>query len=329
MAKVINVLIVEGSKPEANMVLQRLFAVGILYEARRVEDKQSYLSAISEQCPDVILADISLPEFDGRIAHELATQLCPDVPFLYLADAATQKAHLLSIVHSDLEQFALAASHDLQEPLRTISLFSKLLSTKYGNALDKQADEYLAFIESAAQHMGALLEDLSIYTQLPVQPRNFEPVDLNEILRHTLNLFQAAIQENHAAVTSGKLPAVLGTGQHLGLVFQHLIDNALQYRGSDPPLVHVDAAKMKDHWIISVKDNGMGFPSQYAKQIFGLFKRLNKRDCKGTGLGLAICKRIVEVHGGEIWADSQQDLGSTFYFSIPRIGINGKDRCLR
>jgi light-regulated signal transduction histidine kinase (bacteriophytochrome) len=318
MGKSVNVLIVEGNKPEAERVLARLAAVGVAYEVRRAENRRAFQAAVAERCPDLILADFSLPGFDGQIASDLAKRLCPNVPFLFLADGdLAEKGHALTILGSDVEQFAYAASHDLQEPLRTISLFSKLLSTRYKGALDLQADEYLKFVESAAQQMGALLEDLSVYIQLPVQPKDFEPVDLNEILRHTLSMFQGAMNESQAAITSGNLPEVQGTAAQLGLVFQHLIGNALKYHGSDPPLIHVDADRAEDQWILSVKDNGIGFPQQYAEQVFGLFKRLNKRDFPGTGLGLAICKRIVDVHGGRMWADSKLDVGSTFYFTIP------------
>jgi light-regulated signal transduction histidine kinase (bacteriophytochrome) len=318
MGKSVNVLIVESDKPEAELLLARLRDVGIPYEVRWVQEQHTFLAAIAEECPDLVVADFALPAFDGQAASALARRLCPDVPFLFLAGGEqAEQSHVLTILSSDLEQFAYAASHDLQEPLRTISLFSKLLSTRYSGALDRQADEYLKFIETAAQQMGALLEDLSIYTQLPVKPQNFEPVDLNEVLRHTLAYHQTAIAESQAAVTCGILPAVHGAGSQLGIVFQHLIGNALKYHGSDPPLVHVDATSSEEQWTISVKDNGIGFPQQYAEQVFGLFKRLNKRDFPGTGLGLAICKRIIEVHGGRMWADSQQDMGSTFYFTMP------------
>lgn len=318
MAKSVDVLIVESNKPAAELVLARLRAAGIPHEVRWVQERNAFLDAITKQCPDLVLADLSFLAFDGELASELAKRICPNVPFLFLAgDELPVQARLLSILSSDLDQFAYAASHDLQEPLRTISLFSRLLSTKYKGVLDGQADEYLKFVETAAQQMGALLEDLSIYTQLPVQPKNFEMVDLNEVLHHTLTQFQSTIAESHAVITCGSLPAVDGVGSQLGLVFQHLIGNALKYHGSDPPLVNVDASSSEEEWTISVKDNGIGFPQQYAKQVFGLFKRLNKRDSPGTGLGLAICRRIVEVHGGRMWAHSGQDLGSTFYFSMP------------
>ena len=318
MGKSVNVLIIDSGKPEAELLLARLRDAGIPHNVQRVQEQGTFLAAIDQACPDLVLADFSLPAFDGIAAAKWAKRLCPDAPFLFVAgDDLAAQSHLLTVLSSDLEQFAYAASHDLQEPLRTVSLFSKLLSTRYKGALDEQADEYLKFIESAAQHMGALLEDLSIYTQLPMQPKNFESVDLNEVLGYTLTYLESKITASHAAVTCGTLPAVQGTGAQLGLVFQHLIGNALKYHGSDPPVVHVDATSSEEQWTISVKDNGIGFSQQYAEQVFGLFRRLNKRDFPGSGLGLPICKRIVEVHGGRIWADSQQDMGSTFYFTMP------------
>jgi signal transduction histidine kinase len=228
-----------------------------------------------------------------------------------------RRARELTVLNADLEQFAYAASHDLREPLRTISLFSRLLTSKYRGALDQQADEYLEFIEAAAKHMSALLEDLLIYTKLPVRYRELETVDLNVALGETLFLFRAVIQESRAVVTSDDLPVVKGNAAQLGLVLQNLISNALKYRGPDPVAVHVTAVQTNGSWVISVKDNGIGFEQNYAEQVFGLFKRLHSRDFPGTGLGLAICKRIVEVHGGRIWAESQPHNGSIFSFSLP------------
>ena len=221
------------------------------------------------------------------------------------------------VLNADLQQFAYAASHDLQEPLRTISLFSKLLSTRYKGALDSQADEYLAYIESAARHMSALLEDLLLYARIPAQERGLQRVDLGSVVDETVFLFQATLDETKSTVTRDALPVVPGNAGQLALVFQNLISNALKYRRAEPPHVHIGAARERDYWIFSVKDNGIGFEQTYAEQIFGLFKRLNNRDFPGTGLGLAICKRIVEGYGGRIWAQSMPQTGSTFYFSIP------------
>jgi signal transduction histidine kinase len=229
----------------------------------------------------------------------------------------TRKARELSVLNADLEQFAYAASHDLQEPLRTISLFASLLAKNYKGRLDTDADEYLGYIEAAAKHMNALLENLLIYARMPVQQRDFQCVDLNAVLNDTLFLFRAAIEESGAVIDRQHLPTVRGHGPQLGLVLQNLISNALKYRGSQPPRITIASERNEKEWVISVSDNGIGFQQKYADQVFGLFKRLNSRDFPGTGLGLAISKRIVEAHRGRIWAVSQENAGSTFYFSIP------------
>ena len=229
----------------------------------------------------------------------------------------TRKARELTVLNEDLQQFAYAASHDLQEPLRTIALFSKLLSTRYKSSLDGQGAEYLGYIEEAARHMSSLLENLLIYARIPAQDRNGEQVDLGQLLDSTLFLFQATLKESKGKVTRGELPTVPCNAAQLELVFQNLISNALKYRGSDPPDVRIEAVEDGDRWMISVRDNGIGFEQTYADQVFGLFKRLNNRDFPGTGLGLAICKRIVEIYGGKIWVESKLGCGSTFFFSLP------------
>lgn len=228
-----------------------------------------------------------------------------------------RKARELMVLNGDLEQFAYAASHDLQEPLRTISIFSKMLATKYRGVLDQQANEYLDYIESAAQHMSALLEDLLRYAKIPIPERNEEETDLNAVLSQTLFLFQVSIAESRGVITHDPLPKIRVNASQMGLVFQNLIGNALKYRSEEPPRIHISSELRNDQWIISVTDNGIGFDQAYSEQIFGLFKRLNRRDSAGTGLGLAICKRVVEVHGGRIWAESGVGNGSVFHFSVP------------
>jgi PAS domain S-box-containing protein len=223
----------------------------------------------------------------------------------------------LKAANADLAQFAYAASHDLQEPLRTVSIFSKLLAKKYKGRLDAEADEFLEYLESAAQHMSALLGDLLTYTRVPADERAFQWTDLNAVLQRTLYLFRTVVEENNAYITQDELPCVFGNDAQLGLVFQNLISNALKYRNSRPPEIHVGVERQQEDWVITVQDNGIGFDQAYAEQIFGLFKRLHKREYSGTGLGLAITKRIIESHGGRIWAKSQPGVGSCFSFTIP------------
>jgi len=334
--------------------------------AKRVDNRADLINTLESECPNVILADYAMPDFDGLSALAIAQEMCPEVPFLFVSgvmgeeiavdtlkrgatdyvlkqrlerlgpavkraldetrqrterkkaqEELARKARELTVLNGDLEQFAYAASHDLQEPLRTISIFSKLLATKYKDAIDSQADEYLGYIESAARHMSALLEDLLRYARIPAQDRHFEETDLGEVLNQTLYLMQIPIAETKAAITFDELPTVLVNGSQMGLVFQNLISNAMKYRREAPPEIHIGCKPEGDLWVISVRDNGIGFEQDYAEQIFGLFKRLNKRGSEGTGLGLAICKRIVEANGGRIWAQSEVGVGSTFSFSLP------------
>lgn len=228
-----------------------------------------------------------------------------------------QKARELIILNSELEQFVYAASHDLREPLRTISIFSDLVARRYSDALDKEAHSYLAFIASAAQHMNNLLEDLLSYAKLPAQERDFGSVDLNEVFSGAMLLFQGLIAETGAVITVEELPAVRGNQSQLSLVAQNLIGNALKYRGSRPPQIQISSSCLEQECIVTVKDNGIGFEPVYAQQIFGLFKRLTRDGSSGTGLGLAICKRVIELHSGRIWAESEPGLGSTFFFALP------------
>jgi signal transduction histidine kinase len=371
MNKAVQILLVEDSKLDAELALAQLTLAGIDHTAEIVEDRAAFAEAIENCDPDLILADYSLPSFTGTEAMELAKELCPDVPFLFVSgvmgeeiaieslkrgatdyvlkrrlerlgpavkraieearqriehrkaqEELSRRVRELTILNADLEQFAYAASHDLQEPLRTISLYSKMMAKGYRGALDKEADQYLEFIETAAQHMSKLLEDLLIYAKLPMQLRDVEMVDLNEVLHETLYLCQAAIAESKAVITHDDLPSVRGKAMHLSLVLQNLVSNALKYRGARTPSIHVGTGRGTDSWLISVKDNGIGFDQSHADQVFGLFKRLDKNSAPGSGLGLAICKRVVETHGGRIWAESRPNLGSTFYFSIPYHAID-------
>ena len=156
-----------------------------------------------------------------------------------------------------------------------------------------------------------------LYTKIPADERRTEPVDLNHVMKNMLFVFKTAIEESGAHITTENLPVVCGHQVQLSLVLQNLISNALKYRGKEQPRIHITSQRKGDEWLICVQDNGIGFDQHYAERIFELFKRLRSREYPGSGLGLAICKRIVELHGGRIWAISQPDHGSRFYFSLP------------
>ncbi len=226
--------------------------------------------------------------------------------------------------NKDLEQFAFSASHDLQEPLRNIAIFSQLLKKQYGNRLDAQADEFLNFIVEGAQHMGSLVSDLLTYTQAAsLEREQVTPVAAGNVFEQVLKGLDRALQERHGTVTSGPLPSVPVKEIHLHQLLQNLIGNALKYcKDDEPPRVHVSAMRQESHWRFSVQDNGIGVAPEHQVQVFGIFKRLHGNGGKysGTGIGLAICEKIVDRYRGRIWMESELGQGSTFHFTLPAAG---------
>jgi signal transduction histidine kinase len=223
---------------------------------------------------------------------------------------------------SDVEQFVFAAGHDLQEPLRTIRVHTQLLAQREGWT-DPVAQALVGYIESGVERMHALVCDLLAYTRLTgEEPAGFERIALDTALDQALGSLQASLDEAGAEVTREPLPTVMAGGMQIAQLFQNLISNAVKYRREDVPLrVHVGAISDGPNWRITVRDNGMGFDPSYSNHIFEAFKRLHGTGTPGTGLGLAICRRIVEAHGGTIWAESRPGQGSEFHFTLPALAM--------
>ena len=220
--------------------------------------------------------------------------------------------------NKELAQFAYVASHDLQEPLRMVSSYTQLLSRRYKGKLDSDADEFIAFAVDGASRMQTLINDLLAYSRVGTRRQEFEPTECEAAFDQALANLKTAIEECHAVVTRDPLPTVLADRMQIGQLFQNLIGNAVKYRGTEPPQVHVSAKRSGSEWVFSVRDNGIGIDPQFAERIFVVFQRLHTRDeYPGTGIGLAICKRIVERHGGRIWVESEIGRGCTFYFTLP------------
>lgn len=225
----------------------------------------------------------------------------------------------LSRSNQDLTQFAYVASHDLQEPLRTVASYAGLLARRYQGKLDDQADRYINFVVSGAKRMQALVQDLLTYSRTGTQSLQFERVELEEIIDEVRDSLRLALAEKHAQLSVDDLPAVSADRKKLGQVFQNLIANALKFtKPTTDPQVHVGVRREQSHWLFWVSDNGIGFEAAYAERIFGIFQRLHSVGTyAGTGMGLAICKRVIEAHGGRIWAESVVDVGSKFCFTLP------------
>ena len=221
--------------------------------------------------------------------------------------------------NADLEQFAFSATHDLQEPLRAIKIYSELLTKTCGPAIQGEGQQFLGHLRGGASRMEMLVRDLLSYTKVSQFERPEDYADAGEALNSALANLSSAIQEVEAEITSDPLPSVRLHEAHVQQLFQNLIGNAIKYRSPDMrPRVHVSADRQGNEWVFAISDNGIGIAPDYSETIFGLFKRLHTNDeYSGTGIGLAICRRIVERYNGRIWVESEAGKGSTFRFSIP------------
>jgi PAS domain S-box-containing protein len=228
--------------------------------------------------------------------------------------------------NEDLNQFAYAASHDLQEPLRMVALFSQMLHSSYTGRLDPEADQHISYVVNGAKRMEQLLRDLLAYSQAGSKSEAAaQQVDCGKVMEDVLLNLEVSITQNAASVTWSELPTVPADHVRMVQLFQNLIGNAIKYRGLEPPSIRVSArrwpqsAPSPGSWMFCVEDNGIGIDPDYAQQIFGVFKRLHGNTYPGTGIGLAICQRIVERYGGRIWVESKLGEGSRFCFTMPAL----------
>jgi light-regulated signal transduction histidine kinase (bacteriophytochrome) len=221
--------------------------------------------------------------------------------------------------NQDLEQFAFSATHDLQEPLRSVKIYSELLAKRHGDTVDEEARKFITFVHSGATRMEMLVRDLLAYMQVAKFDAPNETADANEALNGALANLGGAISESGAKISADPLSSLPVHGVHLQQIFQNLIGNAIKYRSSDrQPLVHVGVERQDGHWLFAVTDNGIGIDPEYKENIFGLFKRLHTSDeYSGTGIGLAICQRIVDRYHGRIWVESEPGRGSIFRLKLP------------
>ncbi|WP_343232771.1 ATP-binding protein [Natrinema amylolyticum] len=222
-----------------------------------------------------------------------------------------------------LKQFAYAASHDLQEPLRMVSSYLQLLERRYGDDLDGEAREFIDFAVDGADRMRAMVDDLLAFSRVEASDGEFQTVDCDAVLDHVSEDLQVQIEENDAALSVESLPTVTADSEQLEQLFCNLVSNGIKYNDSERPRVDVTVEERTDHWRFAVADNGIGIDPDRTDRIFEVFKRLHHEDeYTGTGIGLSLCQEIVDNHGGDIWVESEPGDGSTFYITLPKRGPN-------
>ncbi|MGB9979717.1 PAS domain-containing sensor histidine kinase [Methanobacterium sp.] len=264
-----------------------------------------------------------VPEYDDGKIESLLVVSHDVTQRKQLEEELKETVKELKHSNEELQQFAYVASHDLQEPLRTITSFTQLIERRYKNKLDSDADEFIEYIVEAAKRMQSLINDLLNYSRVATMKKEFELTDTEEVLKSALNNLNIAIRENNAQITHENLPEIMADPGQMIQLFQNLIGNAIKFRKPEvPPKIHIKACKDENNneYVFSVQDNGIGMEPQYAERIFTIFQRLHtNEEYDGTGIGLAISKRVVERHDGRIWVESKLGEGSTFYFTIHNI----------
>lgn len=247
----------------------------------------------------------------------------PPMILLALHDVTVEREMRRELERSnrDLERFAYVASHDLQEPLRMVASYTRLLARRYRGRLDERADKYIDYAAGGAERMKKLIQDLLSYSRIGTQGGEAVPTDSGEVLTAVLRDLYLRIRDCEARVTVEPLPTVLADPRQLRQLLQNLVENALKFSGEEAPAVRV-SGRLEGAWaVLSVADEGIGIEPQYFDRIFEIFQRLHAGDARGTGIGLALCKRIVERHGGRIWVESEPGAGATFHFTLPAASL--------
>lgn len=332
----------------------------ILYVNRSFEQHSGYTrQELLGQTPRILKSDVHPPEFykdmwatilrgkiwrsrmtnrrkDGTLYHEEANitpvrnddgqitsfvSVKTDITELLKNQLDLERANTeLKRSNAELEQFAYVASHDLQEPLRSVSSCMQLFEKHYSGKIDARADEFIRHAVGACQRMRDLIDGLLTLSRVQTVNDHLIPTDTAVVLEQVCENLLHAIQTSAARVTHGPLPVVCAHPQMLMHLLQNLIGNALKFCGDRSPVVHVDARREGDAWVFSISDEGIGIEPHHFERIFQLFQRLHTREeYAGTGLGLPICQKIVERHGGRIWVESTPGKGSTFFFTLPAV----------
>jgi signal transduction histidine kinase len=280
---------------------------------------------------DHLPSSMSLKEVMNRIKTHLTSQSNQQKKSSVTNSSSTMEADLILANHrletlnqelllsnQDLENFVSIVSHDLQAPLRSLTMFAELLAQEYREELDIEASRYIERITDSGTRMQILIQDLLIYSRAGKGQETWVSVALKETINEVIQDLQSTIRQNQAIIIVEDLPTVIANAIEIRQLFQNLIDNAIKFRSQEQPEIKIEAQQQQEQWLISIKDNGIGIEPEFQEQIFQVFQRIHPSDAyPGTGIGLAICQKIVQRCGGKIWVESQPGVGSTFFFTLP------------
>lgn len=299
---------------------------------------EAYTDSVESKTPYDVVHRILRPDGEVRFVHEKSVDVYDETGktirsvgtvqditervqteerLKCLNESLKQRTLELARSNKDLEQFVYIASHDLQEPLRTISNYTKLLQRRYDDKFDSDAKEFMDFIIDGSTRMQHLIQDILEFSRIDRKEKEIKPADTLRALKKAISNLNAVIEKSQTSLTYDDLPEVMADESQLVRLFQNLLDNAIKFQDGRPPSIHVFAERLNGECLVAVRDKGIGFNPKYAERIFTIFQRLHRDEYAGTGLGLAISRRIVERHGGQIWAESKPGSGSTFYFTLP------------
>lgn len=272
---------------------------------------------------DVSITVSPIKEASGIITG--ASTIARDITYKKQVEAELRHyAEELALSNEELYVFSYAASHDLQEPLRTIQAFIHLLNEKHKKKLSHEVDELIESAEDGVSRMYRLITDFLMYSRVGSQTAVIEEVDCNKVINEALDNLKIAIKESKAWIKHFSLPVVKGNKVQITQVFQNLISNAIKYKGEKKPAIEISAEKKAENWQFEVKDNGIGIEEWFSERIFIVFQKLHDyKKYPGSGIGLALCKRVIEKHGGKIWFESEVGKGTSFYFTLPVLKAKG------
>jgi two-component system, sensor histidine kinase len=304
----------EGSRWLENLILKLLFLIALTVEITGLVLTISVSRGIAKGLNEISKVSKKIAKGDLR---ERVTVFSKD-EIGQVATAINQMTEQLIVSNNELGQFAYIASHDLQEPLKTIINYVGLFQEEYKEKFDETADKYLETVIRATKRMQILIKDILDYSHIG-DNKNTSKVNCNKILQNVLRDMALSVKESNAKINFGKLPVINGYSE-LSYLFQNLISNAIKFRKRDAQtIINITVQDRDNGWLFAIADNGIGIDKMHYNRIFTIFQKLHsQKNYTGTGIGLAHCKKIVELHGGKIWVESELQIGSTFYFSIPK-----------